>query len=375
MATMAAKVVQIIGPCWPNKGDQLMVLALQQRLTAKYYLPLPISLRVPPSRFWTPSNIGIVAGQMVYWNFQILTHGKPDAILDCSGYQYGDPWEDIARFLEARRLWYQWYRKRGRKIVILPQAFGPFEKDSVASLASEILQLADLIFARDELSRRHVLSLGYPVQRVRVAPDFTNLLSPEMPDNPDQWSQRVCLVPNIRMIDKKPPGIAVAYMGFLRRCAQKVLDLGLEPCILLHHPEDRALATDLQKSLQRHIRLADPPPLKAKGILGSCRAVISSRYHALVSALSQATPALGTSWSHKYRALFRDYSCEECLIERLDSDSEIEEKISLITDEESMRRLVERLRKGSQQHMNRTLEMWTELERFLNGDGAPSPPS
>ena len=157
-------------------------------------------------------------------------------------------------------------------------------------------------------------------------------------------------------------------MAALRKCINWIQNHGFEPCILVHQREDRSLAKALQESFGGRVPVFDPPPLQAKGILASCRAVVGSRYHALVGALSQGTPVLGTGWTHKYRALFQDYSCEECLIERLDSETELEERLGLITNDASREGLVDKLQAGARTHRTRTLAMFTELERALAGE-------
>jgi len=194
-------------------------------------------------------------------------------------------------------------------------------------------------------------------------------VSPQMPDDPDGWSARVCIVPSTRMTDKTPPEVSTAYMAALQKCANWIRDHDFEPCILVHQREDRSLAKALQRSIDSRIAVFDPPPRQAKGILASCRAVVGSRYHALVGALSQCTPALGTGWTHKYRALFRDYSCDECLIESFDSETELEERLDLITRGGASRdHLLHRLQAGARTHKARTLAMFTQLERALAGE-------
>ena len=75
--------------------------------------------------------------------------------------------------------------------------------------------------------------------------------------------------------------------------------------------------------------------MKIKGILGSCEATIGSRFHGLVSALSQNVPTIAIGWSHKYNMLFRDYDFSEGLMNILADDEEINQKLKLLIDPNS----------------------------------------
>ena len=370
-STMRRKTIQIVGPCWVNKGDRLMVTALRQRLGADYYLPIPAWMNTTASRFWRPVNMSLMLGQAVYRQAQTFARGRPSVILDCSGYQYADPWVSMSRAMSFRMLYYQSFIARGGRLVMLPQSIGLCQERIVASNAAGTLQLADLVFVRDTLSRQHAVDLGCPPSRVRIAPDYTCLVPPKMPDDPDEWASRVCIVPNIRMIDKTPADVSSAYLAMLRKCIDWFRTHGLDPFILVFDREDRPLAADLQRSVSGGIQVVDPTPLEAKGILASCRAIVASRYHALASGLSQGTPTIGTGWTHKYGALFRDYSCEECLIEQLGSEVELEEHLHRIVDETSRRGLINKMHAGARVQIFRALGMFDELESLLDGECPP----
>ena len=79
------KTVQIMGACWVNKGDRLMVAALQQELGKDYYLPLPVWLNTPASKFWSFRNISLMLMQQAKRSYQCAKHGKAEILLDCSG--------------------------------------------------------------------------------------------------------------------------------------------------------------------------------------------------------------------------------------------------------------------------------------------------
>jgi colanic acid/amylovoran biosynthesis protein len=54
--------------------------------------------------------------------------------------------------------------------------------------------------------------------------------------------------------------------------------------------------------------------LEAKALVSGATVAISSRYHACICALSAGVPCLGTSWSHKYEALYDDYGVQDLLL-------------------------------------------------------------
>src|SRR5690606_19726184 len=89
---------------------------------------------------------------------------------------------------------------------------------------------------------------------------------------------------------------------------------------------------------------ASDDPVVLKGVLGNALGVVSSRFHALISALSQGVPSIGTSWSHKYEALFRDYDCSEMLISPSSDEEFVRSMVIELCDEDQNERRRARLR-------------------------------
>ena len=89
--------------------------------------------------------------------------------------------------------------------------------------------------------------------------------------------------------------------------------------------------------------------------------MISSRFHGLVSALSQGVPALTTGWSHKYEMLLTEYGFPEGCIPVGSSDSEIRERILQITDEANAVQLRQKLTETAQIQKQKSEKMWARV--------------
>ena len=132
----------------------------------------------------------------------------------------------------------------------------------------------------------------------------------------------VALVPNVRMIDKTDDTSGGRYLEFMTACAKHLLSLDARPYLLVHEgADDERLAQEISAASGGIPVVKEDDPLKLKGILGASRAVVASRFHALVSALSQGVPAVATGWSHKYTELFEDYGFPEGVLS-LDDEGE-----------------------------------------------------
>ncbi|CAN5757487.1 hypothetical protein BH23GEM11_BH23GEM11_06710 [soil metagenome] len=249
---------------------------------------------------------------------------------------------------------------------MLPQALGPFEKPEVIDWANKVLQHFDVIYARDDTSREHMRNLDYPDSRVRVVPDITTLFRGPSLGDPGVWSSRVVVVPNKRMLDRTKGDVSSQYIKLLLTSIRLFLRKGLDPVMLLHERNDWPLAEEIRALLPHPIQILDEDAAASKAILGSCYAVFSSRYHALVGALSQGTPALGTSWSHKYNELFDEYGSPELLISPLADDEEIDSKLNAIVEPTSREKIRQRLTRKADEQRRKVETMWTEVEQILN---------
>ena len=297
-------------------------------------------------------------------NLQLVLNREIDVLLDASGFSYTDQWgANYARKMADKlsRL-----KAEGKKIVLLPQAFGPFENPEVRSAFETILAKSDLVFARDKVSYEYVREFAGTEKKLNLAPDFTNLITGRVPEY-FVAQQSVCIVPNVRMLDKTSAEVRDKYLTFIANCIQCLFDLDLQPFIMVHQTgKDYEIALDLQQQFGDRLNvIAESDPLAIKGILGQCYAVISSRFHGIVSSLSQGVPCLATGWSHKYQMLFEDYRCPQLLMNPLFTPAQIKEKISAVTTEPSRTEIVTTIRQAAQEQKQLSQSMWQQVHEVI----------
>lgn len=377
------RMIRLVGGQFQNKGDELMLRAVVQ-----HYADLPqrttlvtetsagtfeqraqLGLR---QRLWDPNislygSIGYFFAKRYRDNIGLVTDEDIDGVLDFSGFAYGDQrGPRKARFMaKATARW----KGQGKRIVFLPQAFGPFEDTRIRKAFSKVLESVDLLFARDRASYEYVVALSGESPHIKMAPDFTNLLNGKIPAYGETVRRQGCIVPNSKMITHTASAVRDNYLPLLSMCINEMLSRDLEPTILLHtqKKDDMKIAVSLQAAFGDLTNLVtETDPLFLKGILGNCALVVASRYHALVSALSQGVPCLGTGWSHKYQMLFEDHGCAENLLSVNESQEEVSRKFDRILSEPNRSELIERLREKDLQLTEKSLEMWREVDKVLN---------
>jgi len=332
-------------------------LGLFQKLWVRRLGPaaaLPATMLPPAVRRW----------------FGIVAEAQIDAVLDASGFRYTD--DDrygarSARELEgnARR-----WRDRGKTVVLLPQALGPFRTPAVREPFLRALEAVDLVYARDARSEAHLRELAPGDDRIRRAPDFTIALEGRRPADLEARvgpGPFACLVPNDRMLERTSPAIAAGYTDFLRTCARDVATLGLRPVLVLHEADrDAPFVERLRDALGTDPRIVtEPDPLVLKGILGAATVVISSRYHALISAMSQGVPVVATGWSHKYATLLEDFGIPGQLIDVLADPGELHERLVGAVEGPARTAMTDTLRRRAAEQAAQVKAMWAEIRGLL----------
>jgi polysaccharide pyruvyl transferase WcaK-like protein len=203
---------------------------------------------------------------------------------------------------------------------------------------------------------------------IKMYPDFTNITDGIVPEYFSTEKPRACLIPNAQMIAKTSDTVGESYIPFFANCARYLEKADLNPFILLHDvSKDRNLADEIRKTSNIPLEIIeDENPLHLKGIIGKCHLMVGSRFHALISALSQAVPAIATGWSHKYEHLFKGYGCPEFLISNLDFEAEALQKLQMLSDSKYRDMIVKTLTESSQVEKQKTEKMWQDVYEVVS---------
>lgn len=297
--------------------------------------------------------------------YNLTLEQEIDVILDASGFAFSDQWgyAKTQRMAQLCSLW----KRQGKKTILLPQAFGPFNNEKVKEAFIQLISNVDLAFARDFQSYDYINKLNIAIDHVKVAPDFTNLVKPEEPEYINELKGRPCIVPNRRMLDKSSQQESKVYLSFLETSLQYLEQKQTNPFILIHELHDAEIGELIQNKFGSKLTIIkDDNPLYLKGILNNCSFMIGSRFHSLISALSQATPAIGTGWSHKYQMLFKNYDCSELLVSSVDANSnKYFEKLDCLIDEQTRNSIVKKLVIASNKQKEKTKNMWSEVKKAV----------
>lgn len=380
-------IIEIRKAGFVNKGAELMLRAARARLKAAY--PDAIFTMAPTtanggqpfpklvdagfypkaSLYWKRIQWGGAAGilpKRIREMYGVILDREVDVVIDAAGFAYTDQW-GVRMTRELAQSVDRW-KRRGQKIILMPQAFGPFKDRHIRTYMARIVEGVNLIMPRERTSYEHLVDVVGERPHIRQYPDFTNLIEGVLPEGFDPERNRVCLVPNYRMLDKTDQARGAAYLPFMIRCARHLVGRGAKPFVLVHDgAKDLWLAERISDASGGIAIFREDDPLRIKGIIGASYATIGSRFHGLVSALSQGVPSLATGWSHKYTELFTDYGFPEGILLVDDSKEVIEAKIDTVIDDEIHSNLRSKLLKKSGSLKLLSEVMWREVFEVIDG--------
>lgn len=381
-------IVEIRGANTRNKGAELMLRAIAAELQDKHSavvepktgsyeerarmgLLQKVSNRMPErdlaaiSRF-LPAKVH----RHLLTQYGIVFGHRIDAILDTSGFAYSDQFD--LRRCEVAAVKADRARRAGQPYILLPQAFGPFSSAPLRASFARLVDNSHIVYAREPVSLEHVLASGCRTDHVRLAPDFTCLLAGELPPGYEPPERLAVIVPSEKLLTETSTEVRNAYLPFFAAAIAWLRREGFAVHLMLHERGDVQTIAALQDRLdERAPVIRFPSALHLKGVIGRAHLVVGSRFHALVSALSQGVPALGVGWSHKYEMLFSDYGCVDRVVDPTAGTAGLLEHLAALSEGPERQRLVRQLRASASVEEERARAMWSEVHAVLEADALP----
>jgi len=357
--------ILIRGGGWVNKGAEAMLCTTQQQLTSK----------LPGSRFFAglppaPDTYGAsecfstlpeLQGSLISrvlqlgkallrcprlliplftdrWATMQAIAGleKVDVVLDISGFAYSDEWGTSW----AARTWtYSLYaRCLGKPYVFLPQAWGPFENQTVARFTRDLINWSPLVCVRDQKSLSYVEALlGRGSDQVRLTPDiaFRFKFAPSADGESlirslgigGKGEPLLGIAPNMRVFERMPgSGQDNHYVQLMAKVVRWAWHAGASVVLIPHEisfakdPQDDRFLCRLIKDAVGDggvVTVLDGLHSAAdvKAVIGNLDMLVGSRFHSIVAALSCSVPPVVLGWSHKYLELMRSVGLEDLVLD------------------------------------------------------------
>lgn len=363
-----------------NRGDQLMIQSVMEQIR-KYEPHAQILVRKHvfeqnptfciQNRLYPLElkNTGIRRSKLYAWIVNMLlrdewinTPRQVDLILNCRGYYIADKWIKDEYDVASIKSFYKQFNKKGRRLIMLPQAFGPFENEYSKKAINIIYEQADMIYAREQQSYEYLSKVCSNTVKIKVVPDFTCLCPEEQyPSIQLPKKEYVLLIPNARMVDKTSANVSNSYLNFLIQIVKDLQEQG-ENVYLLNHEGtgDEQLMHEINEKLDVELPiLTNLSGSEIKALIKNSKLLISARFHGVVSGLTQGVPTLCTSWSHKYGELLREHGCEGNMLDVNDISSSLKTIHEALAQPEKYSS-----KEGCEDAIeNRVNQMWNEIFR------------
>lgn len=356
-------IIQVDGAGCVNKGAQLMLTAVMQEIKQKFpdaylivnsnkagesfikqYYGNKYIIKRKESFYQLVSKLhlvklsGFVSRRIS--RFFTTKHAIKgvDFVINVGGFQFGDQWNHTNTNIADWRDYLSELHRYGTKIIFMPQAFGPFEKENSKKMLDVISKKADILIARDDVSYNYLMAENIDKRKVMLFPDFTALVAPQESTLSIQHKGKVCIIPNSKIIKQ---GIMSedSYLTSIGEIINHIYENGREVLLLNHEGIGDYKLCNKAASIVKHpvTVITGLNAIETKGVIADSYLVISSRFHGVANSLSSSVPCLATSWSHKYQELLSEYGQDNCLIDLSDSKASLSKIDKMLMPDENNR--------------------------------------
>lgn len=251
-----------------------------------------------------------------------------DLLIDISGYCLSSKWP-----ISTNKMFLNYFseaEKYNISSIIMPQSFGPFDyaenQKEMDSIIHNTLKNVKIIFAREQegydfLTKRYHLSNVYQspdlvlqnkeLQLSNVFISKPNLKNMELETSRDN----VCIIPNTQTaVHGARNKIKALYLNIIDSLKEKGKNI-----YIFNHADDVALCMEIYDSVKDikgvYLIKEELNSLEYESFIKQFDYIICSRYHGIVHAYRQYTPAIILGWAIKYKELARLFSQSEFIFD------------------------------------------------------------
>lgn len=226
----------------------------------------------------------------------------------------------------------------GKRLVQLPQTYGPFARPASRLLVRWILDRSELIYSRDHEGKRIAAALSRKAaERVRFCYDMAFALKPEPVTGP--WDR--FLLENPQAVGLNVNGLlynrpyevnsarAAEYRSLVERLVGTFIEeLGVPVMLVPHVYGDGPVSeSDVKASRDLFGRLSGRygarlylledrlDQNKVKYVIGRLPFFAGSRMHSCIAAISQGVPAAGLAYSRKFIGVYRSVGLQDAVVD------------------------------------------------------------
>ena len=267
----------------------------------------------------------------------------------------------------------------GIPVIKLSQAMGPFRHPINRFFSWQILSRCKMIFARGNVTARHLQELNLDSSNWQLASDVAfsyessfsltrenegpiNKIEQQLLNDRQNSFCNVTVIPSSLLLQKSA--------DYVTKMSDLILELSKQGFHVLMLPNatregsEKARNNDIVVIQQIKNKVTRQNPslsetvvavdfdLNTEGIRRLMRhtdLVVTSRFHGMVAAMSESIPVVVIGWSHKYKEVLAPFQCEhQCFDHRVKSDSIHPLILQLVADKQNQANLIRKCQVGVQ---------------------------
>lgn len=282
-------------------------------------------------------KIGIKSNIILEKDIYLNEYNNIDFIIDLSGDSFSDSRGGIS-LMNAFAILIGILMKK--PIVFFSQSIGPFKKITLP-LAKYCLEKSNLIFIREEISKKYLCEIGVSTP-IYLFHDCAFLLDIPKAEKINKLlidegvkTQKNNLIVGLNVSELIYRTLGIKYINIIIKLINYLVINLNSTVILIPHTcspkiwgnDDRVVAQKIYELLDTDVKKSvciikgNYSPKELKGVISRTDIVIASRMHAAIGALSCNIPTIVIGWSHKYDGIMNLLGLEDyvCRVEDLSS--------------------------------------------------------